>query len=464
MQKQPPPDFIYDPISDKRHNLKKVVGRKKEPMSRWKKVLLVLGCIFTVILVVFGLFAFKNIAKIAPNFFKFESKLKGEDEGRVNILLLGTGDPGHDGEGLADTNILLSVNTREKKLAMISIPRDTRVKVKGHGYQKINTANSYGDIPLATQTVEDFLDVPVHYYVRANFTGLKQAVDAVGGIEIDNQYLLHDPEYPCDKNQWKSCGFKLKPGRQKVDGATALKYARCRKGTCGDDFGRATRQQEVITAIRTKAMSTETILNPAKLTALIQTAGDNVQTDMSVQGMLRLNDLTKDIANDQIINAVFSFEPNGFLEPDPAGSSDLLPVDSTLASIQTFAQDIFRLGPIWKENATIVIQNGTSTAGLGGKLETKLNKENLPFTITQVTNALKRDHTTTQIIDYTGGTKNNTKSYLEGVLKVTTTTPEKETKNPPQDFVIIIGSDYGNYLPTPTPSTPPSNSSSRRNN
>ena len=119
-------------------------------------------------------------------------------------------------------------------------------------------------------------------------------------------------------------------------------------------------------------MSTETILNPAKLTALIQTAGDNVKTDLSVQGMLRLNDLTKDIPNDQIVNAVFSLEPNGFLKSDPAGSSDLLPIDTTLTSIQTFVKDIFKLGPIWQENATIVIQNGTATTSLGGKLETKL--------------------------------------------------------------------------------------------
>jgi LCP family protein required for cell wall assembly len=458
MQKTPKPDFIYDPIVDKRHNLKKFARGSKKPMSRWKKIFLTIGCIIAIGLVGFGLFAFKNIVKIAPNFFKFESKLKGEDEGRINILLLGIGDPGHDGGDLADTNILVSVNTRDNKIAMVSIPRDTRVKVSGHGNQKINAASAYGGVDLAKSTVENFLDVPVHYYVRANFTGLKQAVDAVGGIEVDNKYLLHDPEYPCDKNQWKSCGFKMQPGRQKVDGATALKYARCRKGTCGDDFGRAERQQEVIAAIRAKALSTETILNPAKLTSLIQAAGDNVKTDLSVQGMLRLNDLTKDIANEQIINAVFSIQPNGFLEPDPAGSSDLVPIDSTLTSIQTFVKDIYRLGPIWKENSKIVIQNGTTTAGLGGKLETRLNKEKLPFTITQVINALTRDHTTTQLIDYTGGTKNNTKSHLEGVLKVTATTPEKEVKNPPQDFVIIIGSDYTNYLPSPSPST---NSSSR---
>lgn len=450
MKKPTRPDFVYDPIKDKRHNLAQMSRvrqpAKGKPPKRWKKpakwILFVLG----LLVAGFVFFAFRNVAKIAPNFFKFEQKLKGEDEGRVNILLMGVGDPGHDGENLADTNIVASVDTKNNKVALISIPRDTRVKIPGEGNLKINNANALGGTELATKTVENFLDIRIHYYVKANFTGLKQAVDAVGGIEVNNKQLLYDPEYPCDNNQWKSCGFKMQPGVQKVNGTMALKYARCRKGTCGDDFGRAQRQQEVIAAIRSKALSGETLLNPAKLTQLIQSAGDNVKTDMSIQGILRLNDLTKNIPQDQFINTVFSIDPNGFLKSDPGGTSDLLPIDSTLASIRTFTKDIFRLGPIWKENATIVIQNGTATPGLGGKLETQLNAEKLPFTISSVQNALKRDYTTTQLIDYTGGKKNNTKGYLEGVLKVSSTTPEKPPFSPAQDFVIIIGSDNGNYL------------------
>ncbi len=448
------PDFVYDPIRDKRHNLQPL-GRDKKPRKpRWKKILLTILALGIAAGIGFLIFTFRNVVKVAPNFFKLEQKLKGEDEGRVNILLLGIGDPGHDGATLSDTNILVSVNTRDKKVAMTSIPRDTRVKIPGYGYAKINNANAYGDTPLAKQTVENFLDVPIHYYVKADFTGLKQAVDAVGGIEVDNKQLLSDPEYPCDNNQWKSCGFKMQPGKQQVNGTTALKYARCRKGTCGDDFGRAARQQEVITAIRTKALSADTLLNPAKLTALIQTAGDNVKTDLSVGEMLRLNTLTKEIPNDQFINAVFSLEPNGFLKPSPDGSSDLVPVDSTLTEIQSFEKDIFRLGPIWEENPVIVIENGTTTPNLGGKLQAKIRTDKLPITIASVTNALRRDYTATQLIDYSGGKKNDTKAYLESLLKISATPPEKEIKNPSQDFVIIIGPDYSNYLPTPSSSSP----------
>lgn len=447
------PDFVYDPIKDKRHDLQKFGSPQKRRKPWWKKLLVGLLIVGVVVGIAFLAFTLRNVVKVAPNFFKLDQKLKGEDEGRVNILLLGIGDPGHDGENLADTNIVMSVNTKDKKVALISIPRDTRVKIPGHGNLKINNAHAYGDIPLAQRTAEDFLDIPIHYYVRANFTGLKEAVDAVGGIEVNNKQLLSDPEYPCDKNQWKSCGFKMQPGQQHVDGTTALKYARCRKGTCGDDFGRAARQQEVITAIRTKALSLNTILNPAKITGLIQTAGDNVKTDLSVGEMMRLNDLTKDVPNDQFINAVFSLEPNGFLKAAPDGSSDLVPVDSTLSSIQSFVKNIFTVGPLWTENSTIVIQNGTNVPGLGGKLETKINNAKTPLTIAAVANATKRDYTTTQIIDYTGGKKNNTKSYLEGLLKVTATQPETAVKNPGQDFVIIIGTDYGNYLPTPSTSS-----------
>lgn len=441
------PDFLYDPLKDRksRRNLR---GLAPKPGKRqwWKRLLIALGLLAVVAGLIFLVFTLRNVIKVAPNFFKFEQKLKGEDVGRVNILLLGVGDPGHDGATLSDTNILMSINTRDKKVAMTSVPRDTRVKIPGYGSSKINNANAYGDTGLAKETMEDFLGVPINYYIKTDFTGLKQAVDAVGGIDVDNKQLLYDSEYPCDKNQWKSCGFKLAVGKQHLDGTTALKYARCRKGTCGDDFGRASRQQEVLTQIRTKAVSLGTIVNPAKLTGLIQAAGDNVKTDLSIGEMMRINDLTKDIPNDQVVNFVLSILNNGFLKPAPDGTSDLVPIDSTLASIQAFEKDIFRLGPIWKEDAKIVIQNGTTTVGVGAKLETAIDKQALPITILEVTNALKKDYVATQVLDYSKGTKPNTRSVLEGLVKVTATTPETIPKAPAQDFVIIIGSDFTNYL------------------
>lgn len=446
------PDFVYDPLKDKGHNLRPMVPTPQK-RGHWKKALIILAVLACVGAAFFLVFAYHNVIKIAPNFFNLSQKLKGEDEGRVNILLLGVGDPGHEAEGLSDTNILVSLNTRDKKVSFTSIPRDTRVKIPTYGTAKINNAHAYGGVPLAEQTVGNFLDQPIHYYVKANFTGLKQAVDSVGGIEIKNEDLLSDSEYPCDNNQWRSCGFTLKPGTYQADGTLALKYARCRKGTCGDDFGRAARQQEVIQGIRTKALSLGTILNPAKITSLIQTAGDNVKTDLSVGEMQRLNELTKDVSNDQFINVVLSYKTDGFLKQATDGTSDIVPVDSTLKTIQAFEKDIFFLGPIWQETPLVLIQNGTPTAGIGGQLEKKINAGASPITVTAVANALTKDHTTTQIIDYTNGSKSHTKDYLQGLLKVQATAPETAVKNPAQDFTIIIGSDYTNYLPAAS-STP----------
>jgi len=466
------PDFVYDPMHDKRHSLGRLTKPPKK-RSWWKRLLLFLLAIGICVGAWFAFFTVKNIIKVAPNFFQFSQKLKGEDDGRVNILLLGIGDPGHDGEGLSDTNILMSVNTRDKKVALISIPRDTRVKIPGYGLAKINNANAFGDIPLAKETVSNFFGQPIQYYVRTDFTGLRQAVDSVGGIQIVNTDLLSDPEYPCDKNQWKSCGFTLKPGTYQADGTLALKYARCRKGTCGDDFGRASRQQEVIAGVRSKALSAGTILNPAKLTALIQTAGDNVKTDLSVGEMLRLNDLTKDIPSDQFINVVLSLQDNGFLKAAPDGTTDLVPVDSTLGTIKTFVENIFTYGPIWQERPRVMIQNGTVAPGLGGKLEQKFARDKYPITITQVTNALKRDFETTRLIDFTVPTqtpsttptkkttaptlvaKPNTRNYLENLLKVKASASDGTIPSQGADFVIIIGTDNGNYLPTNSTSVSP---------
>ncbi|MBI2798080.1 LCP family protein [Candidatus Saccharibacteria bacterium] len=450
--KKTDPDFIFDPTVqadtptepadplDMKNNLEKPVKKKK----RWKKVLLTVFLVLLAAAIAYAIYALLQVSKISTNPFNF-GKLKGENEGRVNILLLGVGDPGHDGEQLSDTNMVMSVNTKSNpvQVSLISIPRDTRVYIPGQGYAKINQANSYGGPQLAEQTVSETLGIPIQYYVTANFTGLKQAVDAVGGVDIRNNDSLSDPEYPCDNNQWRTCGFNLKPGDYRMDGTTALKYARCRKGTCGDDYGRAARQQQVLQAMREKALSLQTLSNPAKVTNLINTVGNNVKTDLSLNNMMRLRDLTKDVKTSDLISVVFSTKPNGFLKQDPY-SSDLLPVAGNFDNIQAFVKDIFSLGPVWKEESNATIKNGTTTVGLALKLKSRIDADGDIVTIESVGNASSKDATATQIIDYTGGQKPNTAAYLEKMVGtgVKVSQPPEPVKNPTVDFEVILGSDY----------------------
>src|SRR5207342_2327164 len=93
-----------------------------------------------------------NVAKISTQPLQLGG-LVSDETGRVNILVLGVGDPGHSGEGLSDTMMVLSMDTKTKRIAQISIPRDLRVKIPGYGYNKINAANAYGGVALAQQVV-----------------------------------------------------------------------------------------------------------------------------------------------------------------------------------------------------------------------------------------------------------------------------------------------------------------------
>lgn len=472
MKKRPKPSFTYDPEADKGKkaaetnpsyvfdpneapdpagdivdplNMPDNQIKPKKKMKRWKKITLIVSLVLLALLIAAGVYAFLRLSKISSNPFNFVSKLKGEDEGRVNILLLGIGDPGHDGGELSDTNMVVSINTKTNpvQVSMISIPRDLRVYIPGHGYAKINQANSDGGTELAKQTVSDTLGIPIHYYVTADFTGLKQAVDAVGGVDINAPDDLYDPEYPCDNNQYRSCGFKLKAGQQHMDGTTALKYARCRKGSCGDDFGRALRQQQVLQAMREKALSLQTLSNPAKVTNLINAAGDNIKTDLSLANVQRLRDLTKDLNTSDITNVVFSTNPNGFLKQDPY-SSDLLPTAGNFDDIQAFVQNIFILGPVWKEDSTLTIENGTTTVGLALKYKGLIDADGDIVNVVSVGNAETKDYTTSQIIDYTGGKKPHTAAYLEKLVGngVKVTQPAETVEDPTVDFEVILGSDY----------------------
>lgn len=453
----PQPDFVYDPISDKREtpNIKPDKLDKPKKKRRWWKWLLF---IIISLGIAYGLMLLLNVSKISTNPFGF-GKLKGEADGRINILVLGVGDPGHEGEGLADTTMVASIDTKNNKIAMISIPRDTRVKIPGYGSLKINNAHAYGEVALARQVVENTLDIPIHYYVRANFSGLKQAVDAVGGVNINVKEAMYDPEYPCEKNEARMCGFKIKAGQTQMNGATALKYARCRKGSCGDDFGRAARQQEVLIATRDKALSSGTILNPAKLSALASALGNNIKTDLSINNVMRLRELTEKVDSNQIIKVVFSIKPNGFLEP-AVGSSDLVPTAGDFSEIQAFVADVFSKAPLWSEEPTVAIENGTTTVGLGGKLQTKLENNSPYIIVASLSNAITNDHTVTMLIDNTGGKKPHTAKYFEDLLKVKASKPDTPAKVPAADFTIIIGTDYANYLGSSSPGSNTSSSSS----
>ncbi len=303
---------------------------------RWVLVLIVLAVVGYAAVIA------NNVAKISTQPLDLTG-LATDTDGRTNILILGQGDPGHAGEKLTDTVMVLSLDTRTKRVAQISLPRDLRVSVPGYGYRKINSAHALGGIPLVAQTVSDTVGIPIHYYMVTNFSGLRSLVDAVGGVDVEVKERLSDPEYPCNDNQYKVCGLDIMPGRQHMDGARALQYSRCRKGTCGNDFGRAQRQQEIVSLVRQKATRWETLANPARLAPLTAALRNGLTTDLGAVQMLQLALYWQEAQQNQPIHLVLHHGNGGYLRS--SGTSDLIPADGTFRAIQERVRDIFTIPP-----------------------------------------------------------------------------------------------------------------------
>ncbi|MDL5042049.1 LCP family glycopolymer transferase [Heyndrickxia coagulans] len=205
----------------------------------------------------------------------------------ISILLLGVDQRKND-PGRSDTIIVMTLNPKKGTTQMISIPRDTRALIAGRGtMDKINAAYAYGGTEMALETVENFTGMQMDYYVRVNMKALKELVDAVGGITVNNTIDWYDEGY------YKK-GYHYKKGEIHLNGAQALGYVRMRHLDPEGDFGRNKRQRKVIEALIQKATS---ITSVTKFTSILNTLGDNVKTNMTFNDMLTIEKNYRNAAN-----------------------------------------------------------------------------------------------------------------------------------------------------------------------
>jgi LCP family protein required for cell wall assembly len=222
-----------------------------------------------------------------------EIQLK-QKTGRTNILLLGLEGRGEK-ENLTDSLIFISMNLEKGNVVLLSIPRDLWVPSL---QAKINTAYHYGEekkqgggVVLAKASAEEILGQPVHYVLCLDFNGFKNAVDLLGGINIEVERAFDDYKYPIpgkenvypESLRYEHLHFDA--GLQKMDGERALKYVRSRyaQGPEGSDFSRSARQQRFLLAFKKEVLSKETLLNPKKIVELVETFGNSIDTDVAVE-------------------------------------------------------------------------------------------------------------------------------------------------------------------------------------
>ena len=374
------------------------------------------------------------------------SKLTHEGDGRINILLLGIGGPGHDGPNLTDTMMVVSIDPKTHDVAMLSVPRDLYVPIKGHGWTKINAAYAYGQMnsstggaTLAKSTIQNVLDVPINYYALVDFSGFKKAVDAVGGIDITVDKPIYDTEYPNDVTG-RSEIFSLKAGPQHMNGATALQYVRSRKST--SDFDRAARQQKLLIALRQKVLTLQTLSNPAKLSNLISIVGSSARTDLQPSEIQKLAQIAQQIDSTKVTTKVLDTTPAGLLTfPNLPGAGAIESPAAGIrnfSAIQDFAHTYFIDNYIKSENATIEVQNGTLRSGQATAVETQL--KTYGYNVTGAVTAGRQNYTQSVIYDYSGGQKPYTINYLQNRFHATATRASRQPGDP--DIRIIVGSSY----------------------
>lgn len=172
----------------------------------------------------------------------------------------------------SDSIVLMSINPKDKKTVMVSVPRDTRTEIVGHNStEKLNHAYAYGGPKMAVNSLEKLMDVPVDHYIAINMDGVKTVIDELNGVDIVSNATFTTKSmtpFHFDKGQ-----------KYHMDGKQALAYMRSRKENgAGGDEGRQLRQQQVITAVAKEAFSINSI---TKLNGIFKAAQDNLKTDLS---------------------------------------------------------------------------------------------------------------------------------------------------------------------------------------
>jgi LCP family protein required for cell wall assembly len=397
-----------------------------------------------------------------------ETPLKGESDGRVNILLAGDSidDPNHGGAQLTDSILLLSIDTKNHTAFLLSIPRDLWIYIPGmSSYQKINTANTVsnfnapgypsGGMGELEEVIQTQLGIPIDYYGLMDYGAFKDSVNAVGGVTITIN--SSDPRGLYDPNT----NLKLPNGPVTLDGQQALNLARARGDGYGSygfpnsDFDRTEHQRQLFLAVAAKAKTLGVLANPVKISNLLGAFGTNFQTDLSLQNVLRLIQITKGVNPSTIQSYAFSSTisstmPNPILEnyTDPSSGQEALIPSSGIGdfgSLEQYYQQLTSNNPVVKEDPSVVILNGSDVNGLASKERTTLQSDG--FNVTAVADA-NNDYASTMVIDNVAATKPNSLKLLQklfpGETATTDTTPPEatEAQGYTSDFVVVLGQNW----------------------
>ncbi|WP_273484628.1 LCP family protein [Desulforamulus ruminis] len=243
---------------------------------------------------------------VASELFEPDSEEKAKMDKRLNFLLMGIDAREGETNTRTDTLILVSVDKEHNRIAMLSLPRDTRVRIPGHGYDKINAANVYGGPELVMEVVSDMVGMDIDNYLMTNVRGFRDIVDTLGGVTLDVEKRMYHYD-PYDEPDLRK--IDLQPGLQKLDGNKALQYVRFRSDALGD-VARTERQQKFLKALAKEMVQPSTI---TKIPRLVPTINKYLKTNLSLTEMVALARAGQDLSNVEMVTQTM---PGKFLNMD----------------------------------------------------------------------------------------------------------------------------------------------------
>ena len=317
-----------------------------------------------------------------------------EETGGLTFLVIGSdsrGDMSQEDEDAlsvgstpgqrSDSIMLVRLNHERDHLTVVGIPRDLWVDIPGEGEDKINAAYAYGGPQLTVQTVESVTDVRIDHYVEVDFNGFVDVVDALGSIEVCLPEAIDDPKADLD----------MEAGTHEVAGAEALAFARTR-ATAGGDLDRIDRQQQVLSAMLDRALSTETLADPVKLTAFLDSSLSSVTVDEGLDTST-INDLAYQMRDLDLAEVTFAqvpiedmehWTPRGdvaLLWDEPAARELFASVnaDRPLAEPEESAEEDEAAEPT-PGSTSLRVFNGTASPGLGAQMDNQLSEAGFDVT------------------------------------------------------------------------------------
>ncbi len=346
-----------------------------------------------------------------------------------NVLLLGSDARPKEEAARADTIIVARVDPGEKRVWMLSIPRDTRVEIPEHGVNKINVANYLGGPALMIDTVEDFLGMPINHYMEVDFNGFQGIVDAMGGI-----YVTVDQEIDDWRAASHSPGHRAKhiePGYQLLDGEHALTFVRSRDFPDAD-FTRMKHQQEFFRALASQSMRWGNVL---KLPGMAREFAKNVSTDMGVGQILSLAQSLRGIDAAAVQTATLPGEwRSPYIVPDTERKEYLVSQVLADGDIEERPGEEVLLAPA---DISVAVRNGGGIAGSAAMAAERLRARG--FDVREVGNANQFVYEETLVVH---SDNEEAARLVARQLKTERIVPSRGMYTFTTDILVVVGADW----------------------